>query len=623
MTASSPSFNTRSERTEVVYGTENTTNVILNFLYNAEAKMDICADSIWPSVAMGIDVFKKALINIKDRGIRSRYVTDITRDNLPYCKEAMKIGELRHLDGIKGNFAISEKEYMASATMQEAELLQQVIYSNVKEVLEQQQYVFDSFWKKSVAAENRIREIEEGVASDVIEVIQNASRAKTLYFEVIKSAKEEVLVIFPTPNAFIRQEKLGVIQAIIEVSGKNNLKVRILMPAHNISEHSLRNLKRCDRYHNGNIDVRYIEVTSGTKATILLADRKLSLVMELKDDSKDTFDEAIGLSTYSNSRPGVLSYVSIFENLWKQTELYEQVKDARDSLAQSNKQLEEANEQLKIHDKMQKEFINVAAHELRTPIQPIISSVGILRSRKGNIKVQELDNSLDTIARSAQRLKQLSSDILDVTKIESHSLELEREQFNLNEVLSNTVEDYKKQITKFNIDIKLLFIPYEHIIMVEADRYRIIQVISNILNNAIKFTRKRGGIVTVEAQKKNNEIKNNQAVAMVSIKDTGSGIDPDIMPRLFEKFAAKSFQGTGLGLFISKNIIEAHGGKIWAENNNDNNADDGQNRKGAIFYFTLPIVSNQNKTLTASSMQKEDKEEDNNNIPISTQASDK
>ncbi|MFL6398083.1 MAG: hypothetical protein ACJ72J_00685 [Nitrososphaeraceae archaeon] len=152
MTASSSSFNTRSERTEVVYGTENTTNVILNFLYNAEAKMDICADSIWPSVAMGIDVFKKALINIKDRGIRSRYVTDITRDNLPYCKEAMKIGELRHLDGIKGNFAISEKEYMASATMQEAELLQQVIYSNVKEVLEQQQYVFDSFWKKSVAA---------------------------------------------------------------------------------------------------------------------------------------------------------------------------------------------------------------------------------------------------------------------------------------------------------------------------------------------------------------------------------------------------------------------------------------------------------------------------------------
>ncbi len=585
--------------------------------------MDICADSIWPSVAMGIDVFKKALINIKDRGIRSRYVTDITRDNLPYCKEAMKFGELRHLDGIKGNFAVSEKEYMASATMQEAELLQQVIYSNVKEVLEQQQYVFDSFWKKSVAAENRIREIEEGVASDVIEVIQNASRAKTLYFEVIKSAKEEVLVIFPTPNAFIRQEKLGVIQAIIEVSGKNNLKVRILMPAHNISEHSLRNLKRCDRYHNGNIDVRYIEVTSGTKATILLADRKLSLVMELKDDSKDTFDEAIGLSTYSNSRPGVLSYVSIFENLWKQTELYEQVKDTRDSLAQSNKQLEEANEQLKIHDKMQKEFINVAAHELRTPIQPIISSVGILRSRKGNIKVQELDNSLDTIARSAQRLKQLSSDILDVTKIESHSLELEREQFNLNEVLSNTVEDYKKQITKFNIDIKLLFIPYEHIIMVEADRYRIIQVISNILNNAIKFTRKRRGIVTVEAQKKNNEIKNNQAVAMVSIKDTGSGIDPDIMPRLFEKFAAKSFQGTGLGLFISKNIIEAHGGKIWAENNNDNNADGGQNRKGAIFYFTLPIVSNQNKTLTASSMQKEDKEEDNNNIPISTQASDK
>jgi signal transduction histidine kinase len=253
---------------------------------------------------------------------------------------------------------------------------------------------------------------------------------------------QEILIIFPTPKAFIRQKKMGVIQALIEAAEKANVKVRISMPtAHNISEHSLQELKRSKQYHNGNIDIRYIEVTSGTKATILLADKKLSLVMELKDDSTATFDEAIGYSTYSNSKPGVFSYVSIFENLWKQTELYQQVKE-------SNKQLELAYEKLKISDKMQSEFISAAAHELRTPIQPIISSVGIIRSRCGKMKVQDLEHSLDIITRNAERLSQLSSDILDVTKIEGNSLELEKEQINLNEIVLNTVEKHRNKLQK-------------------------------------------------------------------------------------------------------------------------------------------------------------------------------
>jgi hypothetical protein len=103
-----------------LYGTENITNAILNFLSSVESKMDICADSKWPSVAMGVDVFRNALIDIKKRGIRSRYITSITKEILSHCKEAMKIGELHHLDGIKGNFSVSEKGYMASATTQEA-----------------------------------------------------------------------------------------------------------------------------------------------------------------------------------------------------------------------------------------------------------------------------------------------------------------------------------------------------------------------------------------------------------------------------------------------------------------------------------------------------------------------
>ncbi|MFL6406022.1 MAG: ATP-binding protein [Nitrososphaeraceae archaeon] len=630
MTVPSPSSSTKSERTEVLYGTENTTNTILNFLYNSKTKMDICADSTWPSVAMGIDVFRNALIDINKRGIGSRYITTITKGNLSYCKEALKIGELRHLDGIKGNFAVSEKEYIASATMQEASLLQQVIYSNVKEVLEQQQYVFDSFWNKSVSAEQKIKEIEEGVVIGRTEVIQSPNDIQQLFINMVKSAKHELLLLLPSINAFYREERIGIIELLKQVAEREQrVNVRILTPTNDDIEEKLHNIvseteqreieieerakgrqeeqqqmknkkksfdiRRIDiepLYENEEQEkeiqaaaVAVVEKSPVTTVTIVVVDRKESLVIEKTDDSKQNFIDAVGISTYSNSKPTVLSYISIFENLWKQTELYQDLKE-------STKQLELAYEQLKISDKMQGEFISAAAHELRTPIQPIISSVGIIRSRMGNL-VQGIEDSLNMITRNAERLSQLSSDILDVTKIESNSLDLEKEQLNLNEILLNTIEKHRKQITKANIDINLLFEPYEKIILVEADRGRIIQVISNLLNNAIKFTRREGGVVTVKVQEKYDdygEIKNDntsKTVAMVSVKDTGSDIDSDIMSRLFEKFASKSFQGTGLGLFISRSIAKAHGGKIWGENNSDG--------KGATFYFTLPIVSNQIK----------------------------
>jgi signal transduction histidine kinase len=196
------------------------------------------------------------------------------------------------------------------------------------------------------------------------------------------------------------------------------------------------------------------------------------------------------------------------------------------------------------------------------------------------------------IARSAERLKRLSSDILDITKIESHSLNLNKEQFNVIDVISNTVREFKNQITKDNLNINLIFANNEDVIMVEADRQRIAQVVSNLLTNAVKFTKKDGGVVSIEVQKKaGGEEDGSQDVVVITVRDTGQGIHPEIFPKLFTKFATKSFQGTGLGLFISINIVEAHGGKIWAENNV---IADGIN-KGSVFYFTLPIInSNRN-----------------------------
>ena len=547
-----------AESTEVFYGGENTTARLLQSFSNTKSTWNVCTNSTGPSVTMGVEPIKRGIVDLKERGIRIRYATEITKENISYCKDLMKIAEVRHLDGIKGAMAVSEKEYVAAAVLQEAKPVPHLIYSNVKEIVEQQEYMFEALWSKSIPAEQKIREIEEGIKPDIVEVIQNSSKAKNLYMNIVKDAVEEILLIFPTINAFIRQEKIGVIQWLREVVTKeqyNKLKIRILMPIHKSTEQIVQHLKQ--QSHQNNIDVRFIEQSSGNKATFLVVDRKVSLVMELKDDSKETFDKAIGLSIYSKSKSGVLSFVAIFENLWIQTELYLQVK--------------EANEQLKIHDKILNEFINVASHELRNPIQPILGISEVLRSK---IKNDEHLALLGIVIRNAKRLQRLAEDILDVARIESRSLKLNNELFELNGIILNAVQDVKDQIA--NVKVKLLYDVKDDIISIKADKGRIIQVISNLLNNAIKFTKEGSISINIERKEDNQHV-------IISVKDTGEGINPEILPRLFSKYATKSFEGSGLGLglFICKSIVEAHGGKIWAENNSDG--------KGATFSFSLPI----------------------------------
>jgi signal transduction histidine kinase len=231
---------------------------------------------------------------------------------------------------------------------------------------------------------------------------------------------------------------------------------------------------------------------------------------------------------------------------------------------------------------MKSEFINIAAHELRTPIQPILGLADILRSKEtdGGREAE----FLDVIIRNAKRLQRLTEDILDISRIESKSLDLKKESFNLSEMILSAIVDSNDQVAKEHKDtnLKLEFIDSKEGIFIEADKNRINQVISNLLSNAIKFTDE--GTVSISAVPNTNQI-------VMSITDTGSGIDSEILPRLFTKFATKSRRGTGLGLFISKSIIEAHGGKIWGKNN----CPEG---KGATFGFSLPF---QNRNFRASS----------------------
>jgi two-component system, OmpR family, sensor histidine kinase VicK len=569
-------LDTTVERTDVFHGQENVIGVVLHFTSRAKDIIDACVDSTRPLLAIEIKQLRKSFIDAKTRGVKLRYVTEVTKDNINYCKELLKIiNELRHIDGIKGNFYISETEYIAPATLHEKEKpASQIIYSNVKEIVEQQKYLFETLWNKAVPAEQKIMEIEEGTIPSTIEIIQDSARAQEIYLNLVNNAAEEILIMFPTTNAFIRQDRIGALQLAQQAAKEHDVRVRILMPSHRLTEETLHKLRKGQQQKENSrsrLDFRCIEQISDVKATILIVDKKISLLMEIKDDAKTTFIEAIGLSTYSNSKAGVLSYVSIFENLWIQTDLYQQVKE-------TNKRLHEANEQLKINDKMQKEFINIASHEIKTPTQALLGYSELLQRHPE--KREEISQA---IFRNANRLQRLTNDILDVTKIESQTLKLNKEQFDLNDILSNIIADYRSQIEKDGKSSLELLACTDACYIIDADKNRLTQVISNLLSNAIKFTEE--GTITIATTLRDKEDAKEKEV-LVSVKDTGIGINSEIMSRLFSKFASSS--GTGLGLFISKSIIEAHGGRIWAQNNNSN-GDICLEKRGATFIFSIPL----------------------------------
>jgi two-component system, OmpR family, sensor histidine kinase VicK len=515
------------------------------------------------------DTLVKVMTNKYRKGEHEgiRWVTSIIdKDNADLARDFLNIGvQIRHVKNMPPiDFAVSDKEMMATIErMERGDIAQSLLVSNEPAYVNHFRSIFEELWKNGIDALDRIRDIEQGVDQANIEIISNPKEGIKRTWSIIKSAKEEVLILFSSASAVRRQIDMDGLQLLKEILEKRSAKVRVLIPADDdIMSTTIKEIKLT----YPQIDIRNIDKSLQTRITIVLVDKKECVIVESREDAEDNSYHAAGLTTYSDSESIVSSYISIFESFWKQTELYEQ--------------LEESNKQLKVHDKMQKEFINIAAHELRTPIQPILGLSEVLQSKINDSEQREL---LNIVSRNAKRLQRLTEDILDVTRIESQSLGLEKEKFILDDLVLSIVEEYKKQIEHDNkVKIKLVYNPIEdNNIIIYADRFRITQVISNLIDNAIKFTKEeRGGTVSVNIKKKNDRW------VIVSVKDTGIGIDSEIVPRLFTKFATKSFKGTGLGLFISKKIIEDHGGKIWAENNIDG--------KGATFDFSLPILGQSN-----------------------------
>jgi two-component system, OmpR family, sensor histidine kinase VicK len=319
------------------------------------------------------------------------------------------------------SFGISDKEIaLTIEKMDGGKVPQSLLISNEPLYLKHFTSIFEELWRSGTDAADRIRELDQGIEPARIEIIENPRKAVELARNIVRAAKYEVLRIYPSLNAFRRQVRIGALHLFREAV-QNGVNVRILIPA---DRQQIIQVVNEVELALPQIDIRSIDKSLQTHIGIIVADRRDSLIVELRDDTKKNYYEAAGLAAYSNSKPIALSYASIFDTLWKQGELYEQ---------------------LKAYSIAQKEFINIAAHELRTPIQPILGLSEVLHDKIKDTKHIQL---LDAIIRNAKRLQRLTEDILDVSKIESQSLNLNKQQLNLNDVLSSVIQDYPKQIEK-------------------------------------------------------------------------------------------------------------------------------------------------------------------------------
>jgi len=700
--------------TRIIFGKGNAINTEVGIFHNAATSIDTCMTYTRPSLAVSLKSIKDSFLAAKRRGIKLRYITEINHHNFEDCEELLGIvHELRHLDGVKTNFMISEKEYLAPLIQEKSEdIASEHIYSDTVQIVEHGQCIFDTLWSKSIPAEERIKQlmdgevapetkivdsedeimkhfihlsevssglsvvsnhggmqltynsflelckkvlekqkrgegdgirwimriekdsinlvknflklgvkirhvknlapinfavskhgliatveemagggriqnlltsnegsyvkhftsmfeqlwkegvdaryrikdIEEKVGIAEIEIIRNPIDSIARGWDMVRSARKEINILFSSTNALKRQIAMGALPLLKNASEKQKVRIRMLLPSSDRSDQLIEETKT----NVPNIDTRTISSSLETKISILIVDNKQCLILELKDDKQNTSHDAVGLATYSISPTIISSYLAIFESFWRQAELFEKMKEV---------------------EILEKDFINFAAHELRNPVQPIIGFSELLYSK---IENQEHRRLLDEVILNARRLERLARVMLDVTRIENNSLILTKETVDTAKVVKDIVDSYNQNLReKYAVNksknLEELMIIQNGVkdLEVTLDKVRITQVICNILDNALSFSHE-GKIKVVL----NKEKRNRQNFLLVRVKDTGPGIDPEILSKLFTKFASKSDMGTGLGLFISKGIVEAHGGKIWAENNPN---------RGATFSFTLPI----------------------------------
>jgi hypothetical protein len=342
-----------SEKTEILHGIDNVISHTLNHFVNTKYQIDACMDSQGIIVLIETEIVWNGLKDLlQSKEVKGRAITQITKENIPYCKELMKFAEVRHLDNVKGSFSIADKtEYHGTAIVQRSRPVIQIINSTVNAFVEQQQYFFDTLWNKSIPAYQKIKEIEEGIVPDFIQPITDPIEIQKIQLNLLESSTKEILLIFPTGEIFRHyEEHIGIAQLFTRVSFANpSLQIRMMMP----DDDMIRNIgQKIKEQLPKNMHIQYLTQQPETTILILVVDRKYSLYIEVQNsdgtlppnknvDTSNNTDTIFGLATFSNSKATVMGYASIFDSLWKQSEMYEQLKESITQLDDARTRLQD------------------------------------------------------------------------------------------------------------------------------------------------------------------------------------------------------------------------------------------------------------------------------------------
>ena len=552
---------------------------------------------------MGYDFFR-SLIMPSQTGKRigdPKYIkilVEVSKENLEVVKKYIDLDvEIRHLKKEPPiYFAVTNFDMMATIErIAYKNITESILYSNDPAYVNHFKSVFERMWSDSKSADEIVCLIQNDTEVPIIETIESSEKTVSLIKELISEADTEILGLLPSFKAFQRQVNAGMFEHIRKVSQQKNLTVKLLVTDKIESSDSKSVIEMGEGKHpfllrakdieNQRGSVKVYEFTTDNienmtvrlisnenvrpQMSIVVVDKSKSIVVEPKESQSENALDYVGISSYSNSPHISKSYVTIFDTLWNYAEMFNL--------------FEKSNEQLKNNDKMQREFIDIVAHELRTPLQSILglTEVAKIRTRENDVK-----DLLETVSESGIRLRKFIEDILTTTKLEGLLGNDQREIFDLSNVIRDIVDNYNTRLQKMvkssssqssikDIDFDLHGL--KQVYLVNANRLQISMVVSNILDNAINFIPlKQKGLISISIEKKDTMV-------IVKVKDNGEGIHPEILPRLFTKFATKSFYGSGLGLYTCKKIIGMHNGEIWGQNNP-------QDEKGATISFSLPLI---------------------------------
>jgi len=515
---------------------------------NAKNGLDIMAETMTapePDQSRDAKNAAEAYFDVKKRGGCLRILTKIDEKNIAYCKELMKNIELRHLDDVKGNFAMSESEYMSSPTSTTFQLnaMVTVIYSNANPLVEQNRKVFETFWSVATPAEERIKEIENGVVQPKIEIIRDPQQIQRMYVDLVKQAKHEILVILPTANAFHRDERIGVIEALQAAASGRRVEVSIIAPD-SLVQVTLQALNRKIESKVGRNPInhrRILEATTPITVVVLVVDKDASLVIEQKDDSQPDFDKAIGVATYSTRNSMVLANVRFFERMWEDVELRER----EEVVLEREKRARKAAELLQ----------DILAHDIRNYNQIVVTSAEILKADLTSTESQSLVDAILKATKGSsdliERAKKLGR-IISQADMELHPVDLED---SLQTSVALIIKSHPQRSINLSASVKSGARVLADNLLEEA--------FTNILSNSVNYTETDEVPVEVQVEEIEAMLEGKRAPCWkITFTDRGKGIPDKMKDKIFTRYL-NTATGAGLGLsIVYALVVERYSGKV-------------------------------------------------------------